>query len=96
MNPRAEHFGAHEVDLRSVSFTPELLACVSAESARRYRAVPVLSSPDKLRVAVADPSDLDAIDSLQHLLRRDLELCVAEQSQLDEFIERLYPRKRTG
>jgi hypothetical protein len=96
MNPRAEHFGADEVDLRDVSVTPELLACVPAESARRYRVLPVFSSPDKLRVALADPSDLDAIDSLQHLLRRDLELCVAEESQLNEFIERLYGRQGTG
>ena len=95
MNPRAAHFGADEVDLRNVQFTPELLACVPAASARRYRVLPVFSTPDKLRVAVADPADLDAIDSLQHLLRRDLELCVAEQAQLDEFIERLYGREGT-
>ncbi len=93
MNPRAAHFGADEVDLGQVPFTPELLACVPAEFARRYRVVPVLCSPGKLRVAMADPSDLDAIDSLHRLLRRELELCVAEESQLKEFIERLYGRE---
>ena len=90
MNPRAAHFGADEVDLRQVAFTPELLACVPAASARRYRILPVSSSCEKLRLALADPSDLDAIDSLHHLLHRHLELCVAEESQLNEFIERLY------
>jgi hypothetical protein len=49
-----------------------------------------------LRLALADPSDLDAIDSLQHLLGRDLELCVAEASQIDEFIQRLYGREDRG
>jgi type IV pilus assembly protein PilB len=93
MNPRAAHFGAEEVDLRQVTFTPELLACVSAASARRYRVLPISSSRDKLRVALADPSDLDVIDSLHHLLQHDLELCVAEESQLNEFIERLYGRE---
>jgi hypothetical protein len=48
------------------------------------------------RLALADPSDLDAIDSLHDLLHRDLELCVAEASQLDEFIERLYGREDRG
>jgi len=90
MNPRAAHFGAEEVDLSKVSFTPELLARVPAELARRYRVLPVLSSPGELRLAVSDPSDLDAIDSLHHSLHCDLELCVAEAGQLDEFIERLY------
>jgi type II secretory ATPase GspE/PulE/Tfp pilus assembly ATPase PilB-like protein len=90
MNPRAAHFGAEEVDLRNVSFTPELLACVPAESARRYRVLPVFRSREVLGLAVSDPSDLDAIDALSNLLHRDLELCVAEESQLEEFIERLY------
>jgi hypothetical protein len=93
MNPRAAHFGADEVDLRGVSFTPELLACVPVETVRRYRVLPVFSSPSKLRLALADPSDLDTIDSLAHLLRRDLELCVAEAGELDAFIERLYGRE---
>jgi len=64
MIPRAMHFGAEEVDLRNVLFTAELLACVPAELARRYRVLPVCSSLGNLRLAVADPSDLDAIESL--------------------------------
>jgi hypothetical protein len=90
MNPRATHFGAEEVDLRNVPFTPELLASVPPELARRYRVLPIFSSPRNLRLALADPSDLDAIDSLQRLLQRDLELCVAEANQIDEFIEKFY------
>ena len=90
MNPRAEHFGADEIDLRSVRFTPELLACVPAELARKHRVLPVSNSAQQLRIAVADPSEIDAIDSPNHFLKRDLEMCVAEASQLDEFIERLY------
>jgi hypothetical protein len=96
MNPRSAHFGAEEVDLRQVAFSPELPAYLPAASARRYRVLPISSSPDKLWLALADPSDLDAIDSLHHLLRRDLELCVAEASQLDEFIQRLYGREGGG
>ncbi len=93
MNPRAAHFGAEEVDLRQVAFSPELLACMPAELARRYRVLPISSSRDKLRIALADPPDLDALDALCHRLRRELELSVAEESQLNEFIERLYGRE---
>ena len=96
MNPRAAHFGAEEVDLRKVKFAPELLARVPATLARRYRVLPVSSSPGEMRLALADPSDLDAMDSLHHLLRSDLELCVADASQLDEFIERLYGGEAKG
>ena len=97
MNPRAAHFGAEEIDLRNVLFTPELLACVPAHLAKRYRVLPVSDSASVLRLATADPSDLDAFDSLTHLLQKSLELCVAESGQLDEFIGRLYgPGSKRG
>ena len=87
---RADHFGAKQIDLRDVQFTPELLARVPAEHARRYQVLPVSSSPGRLCLALADPSDLAAIDATQKLLDADLEICVADAKQLDEFIERLY------
>lgn len=90
MNPRAVHFGAEEVDLKDVLFIRDLLACIPAALARRYRVLPISISGDKLLLALSDPSDLDAIDSVQHALQRDVELCVAEARQLDEFIQRLY------
>lgn len=91
MNPRAERFGAEEVNLRKVVFTPELLASVPAEIARRHRVVPVDASPQHVRVALADPSDLDAINSVHTAVQRELELVVADESQIEEFIPRLYP-----
>jgi type IV pilus assembly protein PilB len=90
MNPLAHHFGAEEIDLRNVQFTPELLASIPAKLARRYRVLPVVDSPRMLRIALADQAELDTIDALAHLLRRELELCVAEASQLDDFVNRLY------
>jgi len=90
MNPRAMHFGAEEVDLASVVFTPELLACLPAHVAKRYRVLPVSDSGRVLRLALADPSHLAAMDTLTQLLRRELEWCVAEDGQLAEFITRLY------
>jgi hypothetical protein len=94
MNPRAVHFGAMEIDLRDVAFTPELLASISAEFARRYRVLPISSSPHEFVVALTDPSDLKAIDAVHELVQRDVALCVANASQLDEFLERLYGEGR--
>jgi hypothetical protein len=96
MNPKAAHFGAEEVDLRNVQFTAELLACVPPHIARRYRVLPVSVSPQTLRIAVADPADLATIDALNHLLSRELDLCVSEASQIDEFIEGLYGQAGKG
>ena len=90
MNARAAHFGAEEVDLRDIAFNRELLALIPAEFARRHLILPVLDSPDRVVVAMADPSDLAAIDELHSRLQRDVEICVADESQLHEFVGRLY------
>jgi type IV pilus assembly protein PilB len=90
MNPRAAHFGAEEVDLRGIAFNRELLALIPAEFARRHRILPVLDSPGRVVVAMADPSDLGAIDALHARLQRVVEICVADESQLHEFMGRLY------
>jgi type IV pilus assembly protein PilB len=83
-------FGAMEIDLRAVDFTAELLASVPAEHARRYHVLPVFTSPGQVSVALADPSDLAAIEATQQLLDLDAVVCVADAKQLDEFIERFY------
>jgi hypothetical protein len=90
MNPRAAHFGADEVDLRQVKFTPELLARIPADAARRFWVVPVGWSLGTLRLAIADPSDIQALSSLNELLDCDLEICVAEADQINDFVVRLY------
>ena len=79
-----------EIDLRDITFTRELLALVPAEFARRHLILPVLDCPHRFVVAMADPSDLGAIDALHARLQRDVEMCVADKSQLHEFIGRLY------
>ena len=90
VNPRAEHFGAREIDLRDVTFTRDLLALIPAEFARRHLILPVLDSPHRVVVGMADPSDIGAIDELQGRLQREVEICVADESQVQEFIGRLY------
>ncbi len=79
-----------EIDLRDITFTRELLALIPAEFARRHLILPVVNSPYRVVVAMADPSDLAAIDALHDRLQREVEICVAYESQLQEFIGRLY------
>jgi general secretion pathway protein E/type IV pilus assembly protein PilB len=78
------------VDLATVSFTPELLRCLPRHVACKYRALPVSQAADSLRLAIAAPPDLDAVDSLTHILKRPLEFCAADEQQLGLFLERLY------
>ena len=87
------NFG-ERVDLTTVNFTPDLLRCLPRHVAPQYRALPVSQTADSLRLAIAVPPDLDAVDSLTHILKRSLEFCAADEQQLDVFLDRLYGSNR--
>src|SRR2546429_268183 len=87
---RAAEFGPEFVDLATVQFTHDLLRCIPAELVRKYRALPVSESGRYLAVVVSDPSDLPVVDGLCSALDKEIELRVADQSQIDSFIERFY------
>ncbi|HMJ91189.1 MAG TPA: hypothetical protein VK530_15305 [Candidatus Acidoferrum sp.] len=85
------YFNCEWIDLAKVKFTPELLQWIPADVARKYQVIPTIDhGPWGLSVAIADPSDLDAIDAVYFIIKREIQLCVADPAQLKEFIQRLY------
>jgi len=90
------NFGGEEIDLATVNFTPQLIGCVPRHIACKYRALPVFEVPDALGIAIARPIELDTIDSLSHLLRRELEFRLADGEQLGVFLGRLYGADERG
>jgi len=46
----------------------DVIAIVPRDIAKKYRVIPVFKTEGKVAVAIADPSDLNTIDSLTHLL----------------------------
>ena len=65
---KAAHFGAEVVNLSEIKIADDVIATIPRHIARKYRVVPVFKHDNALTVALADPSDLDTIDSLTHLL----------------------------
>ena len=64
----AVNAGMDFVDLAEVVPTPELLDAVPRDVAARYKAAPIGMDYGQLVLAVADPLNFDAMDSLPHLL----------------------------
>jgi general secretion pathway protein E/type IV pilus assembly protein PilB len=61
--------------------------------ARRYRIVPLWKIDSTLTVAISDPMDMDAVDSLRYLLKgsvNNVEPVVALRSEIDNAISRYY------
>ncbi|MEW6703925.1 MAG: GspE/PulE family protein [Pseudomonadota bacterium] len=77
-----------EIDPRQLR--AEVAKLLPEVQSRRLRALPLEDTPQGLRVAMADPTDLNAYDELTRLLKREFELVVAAESQLLNAIDRSY------
>jgi len=87
---RASHFGYEYVNLGTLRMSDEVIAAVPRHVAKRYRAVPVSKHENTVVVAVSDPSDLDAIDSLQRLINAEVELRVATDEDIEAALNKYY------
>ncbi len=87
---KAAHFGVEMITLGDLRLDDELISSVRRDVAKRYRAIPVFRHGNHLTVALADPSDLNTIDSLQHILRAELDLRVASEEDIDAALKKYY------
>ncbi len=87
---KAAHFGAEVVNLADLRLTDETIALIRRDIAKKYRVIPISKNGNTITVAVSDPSDLDTIDTLHHLLRADIELKVASEEDLEAALNRYY------
>jgi general secretion pathway protein E/type IV pilus assembly protein PilB len=87
---KAAHFGAEVVHLGELKLPDDVIALIRRDIAKKYRAIPVSRHENTITVAVSDPSDLDTIDSLHHLLHADVELKVASEEDIEAALSKYY------
>ena len=87
---KAAHFGAEVVSLAGMKIADDVIASIPRHIAKKYRVVPVFKHENSLTVAIADPSDLDTIDSLTHLLHAEISLQVASESDIEAALSKYY------
>jgi general secretion pathway protein E/type IV pilus assembly protein PilB len=87
---KAAHFGYEFINLNDIRLSDEVVASIPRNVAKRYRAVPVAKHDHTIAVALADPSDLDVVDSLQRMINADIELRVATDDDIDAALRKYY------
>jgi type IV pilus assembly protein PilB len=92
---KAAHFGAEVVNLSDLKLTDDVINILRRDIARKYRAVPIFRDDNTVTVAISDPSDLDTIDSLHHLLHADVQIRVASEEDIEVALGKYYGG-RTG
>ena len=87
---KAAQFGAEVVHLGALKIEDDILSLVSRDVARKYRVIPVFRSEGKIGLAIADPSDLNTIDTLTHLLSAEIEARVASEPDIEAALNKYY------
>ncbi len=87
---KAAQFGVEFVSLGEMRLSDDVLAAVPRHIAKKYNVVPLYKHDNAVTVAVTDPSDLDTLDSLRHLLNMEVEPRVASPEDIEEAIGRYY------
>jgi general secretion pathway protein E/type IV pilus assembly protein PilB len=87
---KAAHFGAEVVQLQGMQIPDDVISIIPRHIAKKYRVVPILKADGKVAVAISDPSDINTIDSLTHLLNAEIDPRVASETDIEAALTRYY------
>jgi type IV pilus assembly protein PilB len=80
------------VNLKNTKIDKTILERLPYETAVKLRAVPVSQINGTLKVALADPLDVVAIDSIRHITRLDVEVTTATENDILSFLDENFYR----
>ncbi|HSP41250.1 MAG TPA: GspE/PulE family protein [Luteolibacter sp.] len=78
------------VKLSEITFDPSITEAVTEEAATRYRVIPVEDDGIALTIATADPLDFETLDSLPHIVGRELNLVCATRRDIQDHLHQFY------
>jgi general secretion pathway protein E/type IV pilus assembly protein PilB len=87
---KAAQFGAEVVNLGGMKIEDDVISIIPRHVAKKYRVIPLFKADGKVAVALADPSDLNTVDSLTHLLGAEIELRVASEPDIEAALGKYY------
>jgi type IV pilus assembly protein PilB len=86
----SKQYGVPSISLQEIDISPEVLALVTKEVARKHMVVPVNRAGSTLIVAMSDPANIYAIDEVKFLTGYNIEVVVSSEASLEEAIQRYY------
>jgi type II secretory ATPase GspE/PulE/Tfp pilus assembly ATPase PilB-like protein len=75
------------IDLRSTAISPDMFDHIPEDVARRFRVVPVMDDGYALTVAISDPLNFEVLDTLPHVIGREINPICATGSAIDQCIQ---------
>jgi general secretion pathway protein E/type IV pilus assembly protein PilB len=69
---------------------PEAVALLKRSDAKRYTVIPLQRLPHSVRIAISDPMNFEALDTLRYLLKMDVDPVVAPREKIESAIATHY------
>ncbi len=86
----SRHLGLATVSLEEIDLDVETVRLISSATAQKYMVVPYSQVNSTLHVAMADPTDLNAIDDIKFITDLAVEVSIATESEIRKAIENFY------
>lgn len=88
----AKQLGLEHVDLNFYEINPAVSNILPETYARRYRALIINIDGDILVVAMADPLDINAFDTIASITKHPLKIVIVDEAALTSALDRVYRR----
>jgi type II secretory ATPase GspE/PulE/Tfp pilus assembly ATPase PilB-like protein len=90
----AEQYSLEFIEILETPIEPEVVKLLSERFVRRFRALPVkYLTRNLVLVAIADPTDIVALDDVKLALGVSLKFCLADSHDLDRAIDQVYSQR---
>jgi len=86
----SQQYRVPTIDLDEYEIDAEILKLVVREQCEKHRVIPVSRTGNSLIVAMADPTNLHAIDDLKFLTSYNIEPVIASETAIHNAIEKYY------
>ncbi|HUT51864.1 MAG TPA: type IV-A pilus assembly ATPase PilB [bacterium] len=86
----SEHFKVPAVKLADLELDQEIVSLIPEEFAKKHRAIPINRTGKTLVVAMADPSNISAIDEIKFLTEYNVEVVVATEHDIRVAIDKYH------
>lgn len=86
----SKHYGVPSINLAEFDVDPAVIALVPPDVAQKYQLVPINRAGATLIVAMADPSNIFAIDDIKFMTGFNVEVVVAAEAAIKDAIDNYY------
>jgi type IV pilus assembly protein PilB len=92
----SKQYGVPSINLSDFEIDPDVLKLIPKDVAKKHLCIPINRAGASLIVAMADPSNIFAIDDLKFLTGYNIEVVVAAEASIEEAIVRYYETKQVS